>query len=84
MPAMFSLAHLTLLDLTPVELITVAARSGYQKVGIRLTAASPGGAAYPLMRDAPALRDTLARIRDTGVGVFDLEIIRIGAGFQAS
>jgi sugar phosphate isomerase/epimerase len=81
---MFSLAHLTLLDHTPVELIAVAARSGYQKVGIRLTAASPGGAAYPLMRDAPALRETLARIRDTGVGVFDLEIIRIGAGFQAS
>jgi sugar phosphate isomerase/epimerase len=30
------------------------------------------------------LADTLAHIRDTGVGVFDLEIVRLGAGFQAS
>ena len=84
MPPVFSLAHLTLLDLPPAELIAVAARVGYQKVGLRLLPAAPGGAAYPLMRDAPALQDTLARMRDTGVGVFDLEIVRLGAGFQAS
>jgi sugar phosphate isomerase/epimerase len=84
MPAIFSLAHLTLLDLPPTELIAVAAGAGYQKVGLRLTPASPGGAAYPLMRDARALEDTLARMRDTGVGVFDLEIKRIGATFRAS
>lgn len=80
----FSLAHLTLLDLPPAELIAVAARAGYQKVGLRLAAASPGGVAYPLMQDARSLAETLARIRDTGVGVFDLEIIRVGAGFRAS
>jgi sugar phosphate isomerase/epimerase len=84
MPAIFSLAHLTLLDLPPAKLIAVAARAGYQKVGLRLTGASPGGTAYPLMQDARALDDTLARIGDTGVGVFDLEIIRVGAGFRAS
>ena len=84
MPPIYSLAHLTLLDLAPAELIAVAARAGYQKVGLRLLAANPGGAAYPLMEDARALEETLARIRDTGVGVFDLEIIRIGAGFQPS
>jgi sugar phosphate isomerase/epimerase len=83
-PPIFSLAHLTLLDLPPAELIAVAARTGYQKVGLRFSASNPGGTAYPLMRDARALADTLARIRDTGVGVFDLEIIRIGAGFRAS
>jgi sugar phosphate isomerase/epimerase len=83
-PPIYSLAHLTLLDLAPAELIAVAARAGYQKVGLRLLAANPGGAAYPLMEDARALEETLARIRDTGVGVFDLEIIRIGAGFQPS
>ncbi len=84
MPAIFSLAHLTLLDLPPPELIAVAARTGYQMVGLRLLAANPGGVAYPLMRDARALADTLAHVRDTGVGVFDLEIVRLGAGFQAS
>jgi sugar phosphate isomerase/epimerase len=83
MPPVFSLAHLTALDLPPPELIAVAARTGYQKAGVRLLPASPGGAAYPLMDDALALEATLARIRGTGVGVFDLEIVRLDAGFQA-
>ena len=84
MPAIYSLAHLTALDLPPAELIAVAARAGYQKVGLRLLPASPGGVAYPLMRDARALADALARMGDTGVGVFDLEVLRLGAGFRAS
>jgi sugar phosphate isomerase/epimerase len=84
MARIFSLAHLTLLDLPPAELIAVAARTGYQKVGLRLLPSSPGGAAYPLTRDPRGLQDTLARMRDTGVGVFDLEIIRLDAGFRAS
>ena len=36
------------------------------------------------MQDAAALAATLARMRDTGVGVFDLEIVRVGASFRAS
>src|SRR5436309_552526 len=84
MPPIFSLAHLTLLNLSPAELIAVAARTGYQQVGLRLLPAASGGMAYPLMQDVRALEDTLARMRDTGVGVFDLEIVRVGANFRAS
>lgn len=84
MPPIFSLAHLTLLNLPPAELLAVAARAGYQQVGLRLLTAASGGTAYPLMQDAAALADTLARMRDTGVGVFDLEIVRVGATFRAS
>ena len=83
MSPIFSLAHLTALGLPPPELIAVAARTGYQKVGLRLAPAAPGGAAYPLMREPRALADTLARIQDTGVGVFDLELVRVGASFRA-
>jgi sugar phosphate isomerase/epimerase len=82
MPAIFSLAHLTALHLPPPELVAVAAHAGYDKVGIRLAPASSGGTAYPLMRDPVALAETLARIAETGVGVFDLELIRIDAGFD--
>ena len=71
-----------MLHLPPPDLIAVAARAGYEKVGVRLLAAAPGTPNYPLMHDAPGLAETLARIRDTGVGVFDLEIIRIGPGFR--
>ena len=84
MTTIFSLAHLTLLDVSPPKLVEIAARAGYQKVGLRLLPAAPGTPSYPLMRDAPALAATQARMRDTGVGVFDLEIIRLGAQFRAS
>ena len=41
MPAVahpISLAHLTVLDTTPPELVTVAAAAGFRTIGIRLTA----------------------------------------------
>ncbi|MCH4270936.1 sugar phosphate isomerase/epimerase family protein [Kerstersia gyiorum] len=78
----YSLAHLTVLAQTPPEVISVAARAGYDFAGLRLLPAAPGGPAYNLMEDAAMLRETLARMEDTGVGVFDLEIVRINAGFQ--
>jgi sugar phosphate isomerase/epimerase len=84
MPTVYSLAHLTALALPPPQLIRVAARTGYQQVGLRLAPAAPGGQAYPLMHDAPLLADTLACAKDLGVGVFDLEIVRVGASFRAS
>jgi len=78
-----SLAHLTLLALAPPQLIAVAARTGYGKVGLRLLPAAPGAVAYPLMEDKAALAETLAAGAGTGVGVFDLEIVRLGAEFRA-
>jgi sugar phosphate isomerase/epimerase len=82
MTRVFSLAHLTALQLPPPQLVDIAARAGYEKVGVRLTPATSGGTAYALMHDRPMLAETLTRLADTGVGVFDLEIIRIGADFD--
>jgi sugar phosphate isomerase/epimerase len=84
MPTVYSLAHLTALALPPPQLIQIAARTGYQKVGLRLAPAAPGGQAYPLMHDARQLAETLACARDMGVGVFDLELVRVGAAFRAA
>ena len=83
MSPVYSLAHLTALGLPPPQLVAAAARTGYQKVGLRLLPAAPGGVAYPLMRDARLLADTRSCLEDFGVGVFDLEIVRIGPGFRA-
>lgn len=74
---MFSLAHLTVLALPPPEVIRVAARTGYQTVGLRLLATVPGSVAYPLMDDPAALRATRAAAADTGVGVHDIELVRL-------
>ncbi|SEN83615.1 TIM barrel protein [Bradyrhizobium sp. OK095] len=73
--ATFSLAALTVLDLAPPAMIELAARCGYEKVGLRLLPATPGGIAYRLMDDATLLRETLRRLQATGVTVADLEVV---------
>src|SRR4029450_7310525 len=75
-----SLAHLTILDATPPELVSAAAAAGFPHVGIRLTATpSVGIPPYDCLRDGPCLRETLARLEDTGVTVLDTEFLRFEA-----
>src|SRR5438093_3366799 len=72
-----SLAHLTVLDTTPPELVTVAAAAGFRTIGIRLTAMpSVGIPPYDILSDGPLLRETLLRLADTGVSVLDTEFLR--------
>ena len=66
-----------MLDTTPPELVSVAAAAGFRTVGIRLTAtASVGVPPYDMLREGPMLRETLARLADTGVSVLDTEFLR--------
>src|SRR5215475_6404117 len=72
-----SLAHLTVLDATPPDLVTVAVEAGFRTIGIRLTATpSVGVPPYDILRDGPVLRETLRRLADTGVSVLDTEFLR--------
>ena len=72
-----SLAHLTVLDTTPPELVTVASAAGFRTIGIRLTATpSVGVPPYDMLHEGPLLRETLSRMKDTGVSVFDTEFLR--------
>jgi sugar phosphate isomerase/epimerase len=72
-----SLAHLTVLDTTPPELVTVAAAAGFRTVGIRLTATpSVGVPPYDCLHEGPMLRETLLRLKGTGVSVLDTEFLR--------
>jgi sugar phosphate isomerase/epimerase len=77
MEPVFSIAALTLLDLAPPAMIDVAVATGCAEVGLRLIPVMPGAAAYPLMDDASMMRETLARLRDTGTRVADLEIVML-------
>ena len=78
----YSLAYLTSHRCTPAEAITVASQTGYSFVGLRLWPNAPGAPQQHLLDQPHALRETLAAQRDTGVGVFDMEIIRIGDNFD--
>lgn len=78
----FSMAYLTATSFTAPQAIEVAAEVGYQQVGLRLMSNGPG-AIFQELLDAPQVfRETLARMKDTGVQVYDLEIIRIGDNFN--
>ena len=77
-----SLAYLTSRNCTPPQAIGVAAQSGYDAVGLRLWPNAPGAPQQHLLGLPEVLRETVAACRDTGVGVFDLEIIRIGEQFD--
>jgi sugar phosphate isomerase/epimerase len=76
-PHPISLAHLTVLDTTPPELVSVAAAAGFRTIGIRLTATpSVGVPPYDALHEGPLLRETLLRLKDTGVSVLDTEFLR--------
>jgi sugar phosphate isomerase/epimerase len=78
----YSLSFLSCLDAPPPAATRTAAETGYDFIGFRRLPAAPGGIAFPLMDDPILLAETLATLRDTGVAVFDIEMIRIAADFS--
>jgi sugar phosphate isomerase/epimerase len=82
MSRIYSLAYLTSRRCTPPEALCVASANGYAYVGLRLWPNAPGAPQQYLLGLPDMLRETLAAQRDTGVGVFDMEIIRIGEQFD--
>ena len=80
----YSLAYLTSAPFSAPDCVSLAAKLGYDAVGIRILPATPGGDVQDLIGDKAALRETLARMNGTGVSVFDVEIVRINERFDAS
>ncbi|MFC5522153.1 sugar phosphate isomerase/epimerase family protein [Polaromonas jejuensis] len=83
MSRIYSLAYLTSNTLTPPQAVRLAGELGYAYVGLRLLPNAAGAPQQFLIGQPEVLRETVAAQRDTGVGVFDLEIIRIAEGFDA-
>ncbi|MBI1245427.1 MAG: TIM barrel protein [Alphaproteobacteria bacterium] len=75
------LAHLTALAVPPREFVELAARTGFQSVGLRLFAADPGAPVYSLPVGSPELRELRDTMTATGVGVFDIETITLRPTF---
>ncbi|MEX8518349.1 MAG: sugar phosphate isomerase/epimerase family protein [Leptothrix sp. (in: b-proteobacteria)] len=82
MSRIYSLAYLTSNTLTPPQAVRLAAQLGYRCVGLRLLPNAAGAPQQLLLGQPAVLRETVAALDETGVGVFDLEIIRIGADFD--
>lgn len=73
----YSLAHLTVLSLTPPQVVDAAARAGYEYASLRMTRVTPAEPLYDLAHDRALMAETKARLADTGVRVHDIELFRM-------
>src|SRR6266496_3318854 len=73
----YSLAHLTVLSLTPPQMIDVAARTGYRYASLRITRVTSEEPLYDLAHDRALMKETKARLDDTGIDVLDVELFRM-------
>ncbi len=74
-----SLAALTVIELTPPEIVQCAALAGYGHVGLRLLPVTPREASYDILGDTPLRRELQSVLAATGVEVLDVEFIRLDA-----
>lgn len=78
----FSLAHLTVLGLSPPEMVEVAAQAGYSFVGLRLNAVTATEPKYAVHEDSRLLQATKRALVTSGVRVLDVELIRMTPTFD--
>jgi sugar phosphate isomerase/epimerase len=71
------LAALTVLELTPPDMVTCAAEAGYDTIGFRIIPGTPEEVQHPIIGDTPMRRETARRAKDSGVRVLDVEIFRL-------
>ncbi|OGA16400.1 MAG: AP endonuclease [Betaproteobacteria bacterium RIFCSPLOWO2_12_FULL_63_13] len=80
-----SLAPLTVLELSPPDMVSCAARAGYSHLGLRLHPVMPNlDASYPIIGDTPMLREVRSRLADTGLKILDVEFIPITPGTRVA
>lgn len=76
----FSLSYLTAPVDDPFEALTIAQGAGYAHLGLRLRDPLEGGAASPLVGNAPLQREMNRRLADAGVTVIEIEAWMLLAG----
>lgn len=69
--------HLTMLDVPPPDMVEFAGESGFDSVGLRVSAATAEEEPWPMTVGSPMLDETLRRMDDTGVRVLDVEVVRL-------
>ena len=72
---LLSLAHLTVLDAGPAELIEAAAAGGFDAAGLRIVPPLPGDAIVPVIGDTALVREIKARMAHLGVSIWDVEAV---------
>jgi sugar phosphate isomerase/epimerase len=79
-PPLISLAHLTILDADPITLIEAAAAAGFDAIGLRIVPPLPSDTIIAVLGDLSLQRQIKTRLRDTGIGILDVEAIWLTPG----
>lgn len=74
------LEHLTMLDISPPDLVSLAAGAGFDAVGLRIAPVTSGEEPWPMDRGSPMLAETVRRCAATGVSVLGVEAVALGPG----
>ena len=74
---LYSLAHLTLINCTPPELVYIAARAGYDAVSPRFIPMNVAGEFTQSPLDKSIVQATKTALSTTGLQVLDVELARI-------
>lgn len=74
-----SLAFLTVPDISPVEAIEIAYHANYSHVGFRLFPVLQKEYVYPLITDKRLQKDVLSALKNTGIKIGDIELLRLNA-----
>src|SRR6266516_2255554 len=83
-PREVGIAHLTLLDVSPPDLVLVAWAAGFDSIGVRVRVATRGEEPWPMAPGSPLLKETALRLADTGIQVLDIENVAIQPGLTRS
>ena len=73
----YSLAHLSMIAVPPARLAAVAAATGFDYTGFRLTPSPSTGVDHRILGDPRALAELTAAVDDSGVPILDVEVIRM-------
>jgi len=71
------LAALTVLELSPPDMVSCAAEAGFASIGLRLLPPTAEEVQHPMVGDTPLVRETARRLADTGIPVLDIELFRL-------
>ena len=71
------LAALTVLELSPPDMVSCAAEAGFDSIGLRLLPPTDDEVQHPMVGDTPLVRETARRLKDTGLPVLDIELFRL-------
>lgn len=81
-PVPLGLAHFTVLEVPPLELVALAARTGHASIGLRQVQGAPGTPYYEVPAGSTTLAELRRRLAGEGIRLHDVEIVTIGTDFD--